>query len=483
MEVTQKFQYGLIKASKSKEMADERGENGFNVFGALKLGEKENAHSDFIAYLLNAKIEHNQKLFLDEFLAKLQKENLPSEFFEKLEFDYVEREQATRNINKNRRVDILLRFNDKFILIENKITADDQDLQVKDYITNTLKEKTEDKKTIPPQNILLIYLHPNSDETPSDNSLGDWQIKENFICDKNDKMQSYYFKMDYFWIKEWLEVCVYRLCKEQRERGKSGFSKIIFGVEQYIELLQNEQSILDEYKESNAVLEFIMPNENYQNMALTIMLDEKPKDLYEIVANSWGEISWGILKNFYEKVKLKFENDEVKIKNGKKTEVWIAERTDKDISIQGGHILFYDKKYKDKETCCYLRIGLHFDGKDLVKPKFTMGWSWRSVDDKMTKKFKQAVEYWEKEYFPSLDKAERNEFRVLGGKGWYYKFMLENIESKGQEKFAFLNWIFSFENLDEAVKEFIEKFKEFAECEPIARTRMQVDDYIKKHLS
>ena len=62
--------------------------------------------------------------------------------------------------------------------------------------------------------------------------------------------------------------------------------------------------------------------------------------------------------------------------------------------------------------------------------------------------------------------------------------MLENIESKGQEKFAFLNWIFSFENLDEAVKEFIEKFKEFAECEPIAWTREQVDkDIIEKHLN
>ena len=70
------FEYGLMKASEAEERAQERGENGFNVFSALKLGEKENAHSDFIAYLLNLKGEHNQSVFLMEFLEILKKENI-----------------------------------------------------------------------------------------------------------------------------------------------------------------------------------------------------------------------------------------------------------------------------------------------------------------------------------------------------------------------------------------------------------------------
>lgn len=469
------FEYGLMKASEAEERAQERGENGFNVFSALKLGEKENAHSDFIAYLLNLKGEHNQSVFLMEFLEKLKKEKIDENFFANLDLESVERESATRNISKNRRVDIKLSFNDnKFIIIENKITAPDQDLQIKDYISDILKKDKE--KTISPQNILFIYLHP-TDEEPSDESLGDWNIKDSEICDKNGKMQSYYFKMDYYWVREWLQICVYKLYKEQRECGKSGFGKIIFGVEQYIELLQNEPNILDEYQESNAVLEFVMRKDGYQKQALQIMQDEK-HELHEMVASSWSEISGEILENFYNKIIEKFESKAVKIKNDKgKDEIWIAERTERDISTQGGHIYFFNEKDYYKKPLCCLSIGLYFNGKDLIKPYFMIFWIYSGADDKMTKKYRQATKYWEDNFFPPLDKKGR----VLGNKGYYYKYILEKESEKGQEgqeRFAFLNWVFKQDSVDKAVDEFIKLFRDFVNLEPIKNTIRQVDKYI-----
>lgn len=477
MPITRTFEYGLIKASEAEERAQERGENGFNVFSALKLGEKENAHSDFIAYLLNAKGEHNQSVFLDEFLAKLEKEKIDDNFFENLVLESVERESVTRNINKNRRVDILMRFdNNKFIIIENKICAQDGNSQVKEYIIDNLNKKDENEKPIPPQNILFIYLHPDTDEVPSDESLVDWKIQENTICDKNGTTQAHYFKMDYYWIREWLECCVYRLNKEQRELGKNGFGKIIVDVEQYIELLQNEPSILDERQEINAVLEFVMQKDEYQKMALEIMKDEK-HDLHEMVNNAWDKISGSILENFYDKVIKKFENKAVRIKNDNgKYEIWIAERTDSDISTQGGHILFCNEKDYYKETFCRLSIGLYFEGRDLIKPNLAMWWQWGGADDKMAKIYRQATEFWEKNYFPQLNETYRDEYRVLGSKGWYYKFILEN--EKGKERFAFLNWIFKHNSIDEAVDEFIKFFKEFVNLEPIKETIRKVNNYI-----
>ena len=144
MEVTQKFQYGLIKASKEFENWKKAGGNYFNVFDALELGLKENYHSLFIKYLLDKDGEHYQSIFAEKFLKKLQNENIPSLNFGNLSVENlksVEREAPTKQIKQNRRMDILLSFeNDIHIIIENKISAPDQSSQIKAYVENIHKE-------------------------------------------------------------------------------------------------------------------------------------------------------------------------------------------------------------------------------------------------------------------------------------------------------------------------------------------------------
>ena len=462
MAITQTFEYGLIKASEAEERAQERGENGFNVFSALKLGEKENAHSDFIAYLLNAKGEHNQSVFLNEFLAKLEKEKIDDKFFENLILESVERESVTRNINKNRRVDILMRFdNDKFIIIENKICAKDENLQVKEYISDKLNKKDKNEKSIPPQNILFIYLHPDTDEVPSDESLGDWKIQENTICDKKGTMQSHYFKMDYYWIKEWLECCVYKLNKEQREFGKNGFGKIVVGVEQYIELLQNEPSILDEQKEINAVLEFVMQKDEYQKMALEIldnMLDTK-HDLHEILTDSWDKISKNIVEKFYDDLLKEFEKG---VKIGK--DIYKADRTDDEIGKTGWQVVFY-KKAREEFDLDYV-IAFGYDKSKFAMPHFAYG-AWYYHSEKYDKIVNKCNDFFKDN--------RKNGIRKDGG--CYYKYILNETD---KQEYEFVKWI--IEQNGNAVAEFKAKLTEFIQLETIQETMQQVEKYISENL-
>lgn len=110
----------------------------------------------------------------------------------------------------NRRIDIFISLRDKrYIIIENKIYAKDQKNQLKDYI-NSLKNKIKNIDNFY-ENILTVYLHKDENVEPSEYSLGEkngFKIKNNLIYDSNNKEMSYYFKMDYKWIKKWIDMCI-----------------------------------------------------------------------------------------------------------------------------------------------------------------------------------------------------------------------------------------------------------------------------------
>ena len=126
MTITPQFKRGLEKASKEFDKWKESGKNYFNIFDALGVVHKENYHSAFIAYLLDPNSEHYQRVFTELFLAKLNKDKtIPSKVFGNLSVEKlqsVKTEAPTKQIKQNRRIDILLQF-DNFvnIIIENKI--------------------------------------------------------------------------------------------------------------------------------------------------------------------------------------------------------------------------------------------------------------------------------------------------------------------------------------------------------------------------
>ena len=126
MAITQKFKDDLIKASEALEKWKSQGNNYFNIFDALGVVHKENYHSAFIAYLLDKNSEHYQSRFVELFLEKLQKENtIPNKVFGNLSVENlqnVETEAVTEKIAQNRRVDILLRFDNFVNIIKIKFT-------------------------------------------------------------------------------------------------------------------------------------------------------------------------------------------------------------------------------------------------------------------------------------------------------------------------------------------------------------------------
>ena len=82
-------------------------------------------------------------------------------------------------------IDIYITDGDKHIIIENKIwNADDQDKQIYRYIETIKKENS----LLDNDGILVLYLTPHFDKTPSQESLNGFKIKDGFLEKGNDKI-------------------------------------------------------------------------------------------------------------------------------------------------------------------------------------------------------------------------------------------------------------------------------------------------------
>lgn len=91
---------------------------------------------------------------------------------------------------------------------------------MKDYI-NFVRENIKNIEDCY-KNILTIYLHQDECISPSDDSLENFIIKTNLIKDKNENNVSYYLKMDYIWIKEWIDECI-KIYEENQPKIKNLF--------------------------------------------------------------------------------------------------------------------------------------------------------------------------------------------------------------------------------------------------------------------
>lgn len=102
--------------------------NKFNIFKVLKLDNHEIRHSNFLAWLLNPKENHNLRdEFLQDFLKQAINYNVPA-----TDDLIVNTEYFT---NKSRRIDILLhsKKSDFVCVIENKYGSNEHDEQCKHY--------------------------------------------------------------------------------------------------------------------------------------------------------------------------------------------------------------------------------------------------------------------------------------------------------------------------------------------------------------
>lgn len=126
----------------------------FNVFQVMRLGSyEEKLHTPFLAHLLNPVGAHSQgRLFFDAFLSEV----LPAEL---IPSDISQIEVLPEHNTPYGRIDILIKFRagnkPKAIVIENKVYAADQPLQMEryhDYLRKTLGLSTDD--------FYMFYLSP-----------------------------------------------------------------------------------------------------------------------------------------------------------------------------------------------------------------------------------------------------------------------------------------------------------------------------------
>ena len=193
-EFTQKYQKFFDEFEKAyKEYENKvkerraRGIHDYNVFDVLET--KEVKHSKFIASLLDPKGLHYQgDLFLREFVNACG----ISDFGLDTSNAQVFREYEN--------IDIYITDGNKHIIIENKICdAKDQDKQIYRYIETIKNENS----SLDNDGILVLYLTPNFDKKPSQESLNGYEIKDGFLEKDNDKIPYKHIVCDH--ILKWLD--------------------------------------------------------------------------------------------------------------------------------------------------------------------------------------------------------------------------------------------------------------------------------------
>tara|TARA_R110001592_G_scaffold21_1_gene166 strand:+ start:3187 stop:4308 length:1122 start_codon:yes stop_codon:yes gene_type:complete len=209
----------------------------FSLFQFFTIGE--NKISQVLAYFLDENQNHGQgNIFLKEFVRTFYDEKIEVKQLENI---------CEKTITENRRIDIYIKLKGLTIGIENKIWADDQNNQLKDY--STYLEKQSKGK------YLLLYLNPYGLE-PKSKSIKE-KLKESLIKEKKLKIISY--KDDIIsLINNWLVICeadnVSHFLKEFKKYLEIKFlGKNTLNMSNELRILINEnerevQQLVNEYK-------------------------------------------------------------------------------------------------------------------------------------------------------------------------------------------------------------------------------------------
>lgn len=136
-----------------------------NIAEIMNRHHLENQHSNILAFLIDPKEKHNHKEYGDSFLEVLKKKGLKLHDGSVVS---VKREDSTDEL---RRIDLLIDTDSDFIILENKIGADDQQNQIEDYLSSL------ENFIGSSENIFVVYLTPSGNE-PSEKSISKKRLHE-----------------------------------------------------------------------------------------------------------------------------------------------------------------------------------------------------------------------------------------------------------------------------------------------------------------
>lgn len=262
----------LLKNDENKNINSNQ--DNYNIFSVLNLAHREIYHSRFLADLLNPNGLHNQgslflKNFLDMFPDKIPKT-----------CDLKNTIVITEEVTAYGNLDISIKNNDFYIIIENKVWAGDQDDQLHRYSKTTHNGKEP----------IIIYLTPDG-SSPSTNSLGN--------LTKDDIIMLSYRKN----IQEWIKNC--------NEVVSSSNEAISILLKQYMEIIKfKKEDIMDIVIKNEELSEYLLLRKslnqsikNKQNELINSFFNQLFDRLHEFVENNPRRIyepkSNGIYIYFY----------------------------------------------------------------------------------------------------------------------------------------------------------------------------------------
>lgn len=279
-----------------------------NIFQLISnIYHRENLHTDILYFLLDGDHDY-KKEFLKLFLEYLYK------FHEVEKVDYkvceVKKERPTLNIENNERgrIDILIKRDERFIIIENKINnAPDTPNQLVKYVNYCKIEKVD----------AIIYLSMDGSKYPDKN----WNVSEKEKIEISGKIKQVAAfnnnKQDLY--KGWLSTCI----------GKTNESDDVkFILKHYrglLKILDNNMNTLTEPQ-----------NEFYEEIT-------KNKDIYEVALTIKHFLSNGLSIFFASKFKEQFKDgDYLPFKNPE--------------IVAGNQLIFDGLKFEISGSNYYLRI-------------------------------------------------------------------------------------------------------------------------------
>lgn len=248
-----------------------------NIAEIMNRHHLENQHSNIISFLIDPEEIHNHPEFGTKFLDLLKKKglNITGE-----KICNTVREDSTDDL---RRIDIFVETENEYIIIENKVYADDQDNQIHDYIEYVKEKYSADEK------VFVVYLNPWGYD-PSEKSISPEELA-------NLKNEKHFITLSYSEdILNWLDQLEF---KKDEDVLKAG-------IVQYIDVVQ---AITNKRKEVFKMNEEIANELFYEYGKLS---REELKEKLHLMYTFQKNINLTLFINFFEEIykegkgKLKF---------------------------------------------------------------------------------------------------------------------------------------------------------------------------------
>lgn len=276
-----------------------------------------------------------------------------------------------------------------------------------------------------------IYLHKNEDTEPSEYSLGTrngFKINDDLIYNNSNKKMSYYLKLDYKWIKEWINACI-GVCEnkvknnEIDKKFKNDMQNVIFTLNQYKTILTWYVAI-DDYVAKDYVMEFLKSSKENLNNSIKLKDESDSKDIKykkakEIVREKWDEICKELMSEFMDKLEKKFKNK----KTGK--DILLVEKDREKTNSTKYFFTIYHKK--DINNYIMPTFNLYFYGKNYKNLRINFYITYYYEKDEERKEYDEKIQIFETE-LKKLDILHTN---------LYKKIILDEKNQKKDYKFIY----------------------------------------------